>query len=115
MNINKEHSTHIPQLAAQGKITSHTYGEKEDQHVDHRLVIRTLRRIELFQKNFRIAIIAVTFRAGEKRSVVSVNGHYGSFESVPHKTEIRHPRHVRRDGIQVDQETSKEHERNTSC
>ena len=105
----------MPKFEAQDNIAGHSYQNKEDQQTNNRQVVGTLTEVELFQKLISVAIMAVRLRAGERRSIIPVNGQHGSFERVAKETNVGDPRHVRRNGVEVDKESGEEQERNGAC
>ena len=102
----------MPKFEAQDDVAGHSYQKERDEQTDDGHVVGALAEVELFQKLLSVAEMAVGLGAGERRAIVAVRGQHGSLEGVAEETDVGDPRHVRRNGVEVDEEAGEEQERN---
>lgn len=102
----------MAEFKAQDNVAGHSYQNEKDEQTDDGHVVGTLTEVKLFQKLLSVAKMAVGLRAGQRRAIEPVRGHHGALEGVAEETDVGDPRHVRRNGVEVDEEAGEEQERN---
>ena len=108
---NRMPSTGCADLPAQDEVGGQADDEEADQQRQDGAHEQTVLHVELFEDFRGELVVAVRLGAGQVVALESVDGQHGSFERVAHEADVADPAHVARDGVQVDEESGEEQER----